>query len=278
MEGPELNEAGLDEVIPTGTVRTRIHQLYGTSRPYSGADSFAANIQDRDRFDALVSWGRHAGSHFANSQTPPSHSFVLLKTARHRHSDEHAATHARSLQRSDRSAARMDSPPVSDAHFALPPTPPSYGDRPVRSPSEWARSSVLSKSSGSEARRQSARELFDQHGIVRPPGWLSEDDEEDTGLSGDGTASPREVCRVCHMCSARVWSTRYCSACGHRLCKRCLCEVPSNTLKLHEDFSHHPEQTISLDENMGLDHEHSTDVSSTLVVLSTLIDRCSRPR
>ncbi|ORY69840.1 uncharacterized protein BCR38DRAFT_332235, partial [Pseudomassariella vexata] len=95
-------------------------------------------------------------------------------------------------------------------------------------------------------RRKSARELFEQHGISRPSGWLS--DEEDLSLSGDGNASPRRFCRICHVCSARTWSPTHCASCGHHLCERCLCEVPENSVETHRGFSHHPSRTLELDD------------------------------
>ena len=177
------------------------------------------------------------------------------------------------MQRSDQPAAYIPYSPTSASPVLgnLPPETPTDGRAFVESSSRCTRSSILSESSGSEARRESARELFDQYGIVRPPGWLS-DEGDDAGASRDGNASPREKCRICHMCSGRVWSSRYCSACGHRLCNRCLCEVPGNAPKLHEDFTHHPERTISLTGSDGMDLEHSTGVSALwtrLVVVMT---------
>ncbi|KAI1085690.1 hypothetical protein F5B20DRAFT_12956 [Whalleya microplaca] len=94
-------------------------------------------------------------------------------------------------------------------------------------------------------RRKSVRELFEQFGIGRPSGWLS--DEEDLLLSGDGNASPRRFCRVCHLCSARTWSPMRCSSCGHRLCKKCTCEIPERSVDSHVGFSHHRSRTIKRD-------------------------------
>ncbi|OTB20184.1 hypothetical protein K445DRAFT_299230 [Daldinia sp. EC12] len=85
-------------------------------------------------------------------------------------------------------------------------------------------------------KRQSACELFEQHGIRRPPGWFS--DDEDLSLLGDRTAGPRRFCRICHVCSTRTWSQTHCLSCRHRLCEKCLCEVPTSTEKEHKAFSH----------------------------------------
>ncbi|KAI8966744.1 hypothetical protein F5Y11DRAFT_354108 [Daldinia sp. FL1419] len=94
--------------------------------------------------------------------------------------------------------------------------------------------------------RQSARELFEQHGIRRPPGWFS--DDEDLSLLGDRTAGPRRFCRICHVCSARTWSRTRCLSCQHRLCEKCLCEVPKNTEKEHRAFSHNTSHVTRQDE------------------------------
>ncbi|KAL7626718.1 hypothetical protein AAE478_003492 [Parahypoxylon ruwenzoriense] len=97
-----------------------------------------------------------------------------------------------------------------------------------------------------ETRRQKfVREVFEQHGIRRPSGWFS--DDEDLTLSGDRTASPRGFCRICHVCSTRTWSHKYCISCKHHLCAKCLCEVPQSAASAHAGFSHHPSHTIGRD-------------------------------
>ncbi|KAI2471636.1 hypothetical protein F4781DRAFT_88429, partial [Annulohypoxylon bovei var. microspora] len=97
-----------------------------------------------------------------------------------------------------------------------------------------------------EAKQQKfARELFEQHGIRRPTGWFS--DDEDLSLLGDRTAGHRRFCRICHVCSARTWSQTHCVSCNHRLCAKCVCEVP-NTEGAHADFVHPPSHTLRLDE------------------------------
>ncbi|KAI0533475.1 hypothetical protein GGR58DRAFT_111826 [Xylaria digitata] len=89
---------------------------------------------------------------------------------------------------------------------------------------------------------KSARDMFKHYGITRPSGWLS--DIEDLSLSGDGNASPRGYCRYCHVCSTPTWAPTHCSSCGHRLCKRCACEVSGSTPQGLTNFSHHPKPTI----------------------------------
>ncbi|KAI0909886.1 hypothetical protein F4823DRAFT_405062 [Ustulina deusta] len=92
---------------------------------------------------------------------------------------------------------------------------------------------------------RSAQDMFTQYDISRPPGWLS--DIEDLSLSGDGNASPRRYCRYCHICSTATWAPTHCSSCGHRLCKRCACEVSSGTPQAHANFSRHESPIITRD-------------------------------
>ncbi|KAI2612230.1 uncharacterized protein GGS25DRAFT_111228 [Hypoxylon fragiforme] len=98
-----------------------------------------------------------------------------------------------------------------------------------------------------EAKQQRfARKLFEQHGVRRPPGWFS--DDEDLSLAGDRTASPR-FCRVCHLCSARIWSHTHCSSCKHILCQECLlCEVPKSSKRGQPAFPHHPGHAVRLND------------------------------
>lgn len=61
-------------------------------------------------------------------------------------------------------------------------------------------------------------DIFEQYGIPRPEGWLSEEDS--------GTAEPPEDTRiktfqVCHSCGAPLSSQRYCIHCGHDSCLKC---------------------------------------------------------
>ncbi|TGO33713.1 hypothetical protein BHYA_0230g00010 [Botrytis hyacinthi] len=67
----------------------------------------------------------------------------------------------------------------------------------------------------STLQRQSVRDLFDKHGIERPPGLASSEVEREE------TDKP-ERHRVCHIC---MWihdkNENTCWKCGHRLCKAC---------------------------------------------------------
>ncbi|KAI0013660.1 hypothetical protein F4779DRAFT_346938 [Xylariaceae sp. FL0662B] len=139
-----------------------------------------------------------------------------------------------------RSAAKFSQPP-----FAITisyPEPLLANTSPIQ---ELPSTSCPSYRAADARRRKSARELFEQYGIGTPSGWLS--DEEDLSFSRDGNASPQRFCRVCHVCSARTWSSMHCPSCRHRLCEKCLCEVPEHTKEAHVNFSHHPSRTIKRD-------------------------------
>ncbi|KAI0847797.1 hypothetical protein F5Y00DRAFT_253779 [Daldinia vernicosa] len=140
---------------------------------------------------------------------------------------------------------------ISSSNFHPPPsaiqpleTTPQY----MSSASRASSASTISQTSylATEAKqRQSARELFEQHGIRRPTGWFS--DDEDLSLLGDRTAGPRRFCRICHVCSTPTRSQTHCLSCQHRLCEKCLCEVPKSTEKEHKTFSHNHNHTTRQD-------------------------------
>ncbi|KAI1464780.1 uncharacterized protein F4812DRAFT_467024 [Daldinia caldariorum] len=126
------------------------------------------------------------------------------------------------------------------------PTTPQY--IPIASRASSASTFSQNSYPATEAeKRQSARELFEQHGIRRPPGWFS--DDEDLSLLGDRTAGPRRFCRICHVCSTRTWSQTHCLSCRHRLCEKCLCEVPTSTEKEHKAFSHNHSHVTTKQDN-----------------------------
>ncbi|KAI2775708.1 hypothetical protein F4815DRAFT_496499 [Daldinia loculata] len=132
---------------------------------------------------------------------------------------------------------------ISYSNFGPPPSAIQSLETPQYIPlaSRASSASTISQTShlATEAKqRQSARELFEQHGIRRPTGWFSDDDDEDLSLLGDRTAGPRRFCRICHVCSTRTWSQTHCLSCRHRLCEKCLCEVPKSSEKEHKTFSH----------------------------------------
>lgn len=75
-------------------------------------------------------------------------------------------------------------------------------------------------------KRKSARDLYQDYGIVQPAGWLSDEKSSDLAQSRDGNHSPQaycHVCHVCHVCSHRTLATSECAACGHQFCQRCDC-------------------------------------------------------
>ncbi|KAF7937475.1 uncharacterized protein EAE98_001789 [Botrytis deweyae] len=75
--------------------------------------------------------------------------------------------------------------------------------------------SEVSMRTTSTLRRQSVRNLFDKHGIERPPGLASSE------VGREETNEPQRH-RVCHLC---MWihdkNENTCWKCGHRLCKAC---------------------------------------------------------
>ncbi|KAF7948950.1 hypothetical protein EAE96_008129 [Botrytis aclada] len=75
--------------------------------------------------------------------------------------------------------------------------------------------SEVSIRTASTLRRQSVRDLFDKHGIERPPGFASSEVEREE-------INKPQRHRVCHVC---MWihdkNENTCWKCGHRLCKAC---------------------------------------------------------
>ncbi|KAK7989496.1 hypothetical protein PG989_009811 [Apiospora arundinis] len=214
-----------DEGVPSGTFSSRLQQLHGIAHPIHRTPDAALQERDRENLDVSPSW-------------PPQHdhSFIELKSPRNKHSDAHAITRDRrrghncKLELSECSAC---GPRVTGLRG-------SFSIDYLRAQPTSSRSVLDEYAMDGDAlnRRKSARELFVQYGVARPSGWLS--DEEDLILSGDRNASPRRFCRICHVCSARTWSPSLCSACGHRLCERCMCEVPEDGEEAHVRVSHHP--------------------------------------
>ncbi|KAH6693648.1 hypothetical protein F5X68DRAFT_248028 [Plectosphaerella plurivora] len=87
--------------------------------------------------------------------------------------------------------------------------------------------------STSTLRRRDARDIFDDFGIDRPSGWLS--DDEDMGPTTiDGHKSISTVVRVCHSCGAPVTSRKFCPTCGHSTCVKCTSEVPGHYVETSE--------------------------------------------
>lgn len=81
----------------------------------------------------------------------------------------------------------------------------------------------------STIRLRHARDIFEEFGISRPSGWLSDDDEEDFSRHQDGTNStPRHVGNICHSCGAEVTTRTFCATCGHSVCPQCSSEIPDD--------------------------------------------------
>ncbi|KAI0128605.1 hypothetical protein BJ170DRAFT_336053 [Xylariales sp. AK1849] len=189
----------------------------------------------------------------------PQHSFVELNNARYNHDDEHAIV--QEIHRGHHCKLHIYDCGMCGAQSSPSHLRPVISTGQIRGRDVW--SSCIDQGTrppSTEVRRwQSASELFDQYSIARPTGWLS--DEEDLSFSGDGNASNPRFCRICHVCSARNWSPLLCSACGHRLCQRCLCEVPENNVEGHKGFSHHPSPTIELQGARYVEHPISAPES-----------------
>ncbi|KAL0932059.1 uncharacterized protein CTRU02_213012 [Colletotrichum truncatum] len=78
----------------------------------------------------------------------------------------------------------------------------------------------------STIRRRHARDIFEEFGISRPSGWLSDDEEEDLSRNQDGTNSIPRHTNVCHSCRAEVTYEAFCATCGHSVCPQCAGEIP----------------------------------------------------
>ncbi|KAI1094547.1 hypothetical protein F5B19DRAFT_490386 [Rostrohypoxylon terebratum] len=146
--------------------------------------------------------------------------------------------------------ATLDNLNLGQSHIHSPqPVKPLETTETIPAAPSSPRISIVSPTSSldTEAKQQEfARELFEQHGVGRPTGWFS--DDEDLSLLGDRTADHRRFRRICHVCSARTWSQTYCSSCKHRLCAKCVCEVPAGTEAAHADFLHTSSHTPKPDE------------------------------
>jgi hypothetical protein len=111
-------------------------------------------------------------------------------------------------------------------------TPRAHGIRPkyyTEDSIKSGRSCVTS----STVRRQSVRDLFDQYGIERPPGLVSDDESE----IRDDTPSPYCL-RICHVCSlTNVETYSRCKRCAHILCRQCETRHPA--INHHETVHRH---------------------------------------
>ena len=116
----------------------------------------------------------------------------------------------------------------------------AFGDRKANRQSEI--SSALSEHdllfTSSNDRRKDALEIFEQYGISRPEGWLSEDD---SSRGGSQQQARSDGLRMCHSCGQRISSRSQCSACGHNSCLKCM-----NKILDHEaNFFHIPQSEQS---------------------------------
>lgn len=123
-----------------------------------------------------------------------------------------------------------------------------------------------SPSVSSTGRRQDAMEIFEQYGISRPGGWLSEEGSlvfEDVGIPH------RKIIRVCHACGEALDARQYCPHCGHDSCLKCTSQVPEEMDERHDavgqnehhTFEHSLKQTRHLVEESTWSHIHSKEVA-----------------
>ncbi|KPM42596.1 hypothetical protein AK830_g3951 [Neonectria ditissima] len=99
---------------------------------------------------------------------------------------------------------------------------------------------------------QDAMEIFEQYGISRPAGWLSEDA---SAASGTPDMPHMKVFRVCHSCGEPLASRKYCPHCGHDSCLKCTSEIPDEELdRTHESIRQHEESTFQHLDKQTLHH------------------------
>lgn len=79
--------------------------------------------------------------------------------------------------------------------------------------------SQASSSVNSEVRRKDARDLFEEYGVSRPHGWLSE--ASSGGNHPSQPVSEPHDAKLCHSCHLRVPDRKECSSCGHDGCLKC---------------------------------------------------------
>ncbi|KAI1369176.1 hypothetical protein F5Y08DRAFT_352937 [Xylaria arbuscula] len=248
-------------------VKSRVHQFSGLSDQANRPEFVNPTKQQRNYVDTpdfrtppatqssvFHSCGRHKEQQGQKSRTRTA--LLLRPSCRRSFSMGHACDKF-GLTEIHSSSGRHIS--MSDNDLALEPHNPTntYGTSTFANPLAPIRKRQdiippISQDTPETEKWRSARDIFTQYDISRPSGWLS--DMGDLSLSGDGNASPRRCCRYCHICSTPTWAPTHCSACGHHLCQRCVCEVSSDTPQAHADFSPHASPAITRD----ITHQAST--------------------
>lgn len=117
-----------------------------------------------------------------------------------------------------------------------------------------------STSVSSCGRRQDAVEIFEEYGISRPGGWLSEDA---SSLDGHRPSSRLKMLPICHSCRERLASQRLCNTCGHESCLKCTVDLPSDANEDHaagtsSGRSKHPQPEIGTRQS---GHLHRTRIT-----------------
>ncbi|KAH7162301.1 hypothetical protein B0J13DRAFT_633247, partial [Dactylonectria estremocensis] len=121
--------------------------------------------------------------------------------------------------------------PVHPASNRIPPFPTASLPSPCDAPSV-----------NSTGRRQDAMEIFEQYGISRPGGWLSEDGSD---ILQNSEMPHMKVFRVCHSYGEPLASRKYCPHCGHDSCLKCTSEIPDYDLeRTQESIRQHEDNTL----------------------------------
>ncbi|KAM5365324.1 hypothetical protein ACJZ2D_011040 [Fusarium nematophilum] len=270
----QTQHASHDEWIPAGIVSDRIHQLKNLANQTSDGERSLTAQRERESttlglpLEQTACYGiksqrdqrsgapvnprdRHQASEPSLRKLRSGVSTPDLRTGHGRNFQrEKSINHVAMLSRH---AATDESFPPEPLH--VPPSPlPSTRDSATVSSCE---------------RRQDAMEIFEQYGISRPEGWLSEDG---SGIAELPQRNPAKVFQVCHSCGEPLSSQRYCPRCGHDSCVKCTGQAPGEDP--HKGHQHSPaqhrehltnkqssKQSVHTTEEPDRDHVHRTQVT-----------------
>ncbi|KAF3024307.1 delta subunit of the central stalk of mitochondrial F1F0 ATP synthase, atp16 [Neopestalotiopsis sp. 37M] len=176
-----------DSLIPTGTVSYRIRQLHGII-PQDRRPS-KHPLFEWDRENMLIGWGRRSTRHTVK----PEHSYTGLKIARWEDNDIHGYSqeiHHEHDHEHDSYEPTCIACTSNPAHVYSPPPQLRELELDLELPILTNNSNQMDDS---KLKRKSARDLYQEYGISRPPGWLS--DEEDSDLARESarkTVTPKQ--------------------------------------------------------------------------------------
>lgn len=229
-----------DSLIPTGTVSYRIRQLHGII-PQDRRPS-KHPLFERDRENMLIGWGRRSARHTVK----PEHSYTGLKIARWEDNDIHGYSqeiHHEHDHEHDFYEPTCIACTSNPAHVYSPPPQLRELELDLELPILTNNSNQMDDS---KLKRKSARDLYQEYGISRPPGWLSDEEDSDLARSGDGSHSPPTCCHVCHVCAYRTSAPSKCTSCGHHFCQRYICERQDEVVRISDHYS---EQKVNDQDN-----------------------------